>query len=310
MGQQVTSKENKSLRDMISQLKQEKKAVILAHNYQRPEILNTADIQGDSLELSKAVAKTKAEVIVFCGVRFMAETASILCPHKTVLLPEINAGCPLADYITVEQLRSMRQKYPQATVVCYVNSSAEVKAESDICCTSANAIRVVNSLNGAKQVILIPDKHLGQHVAKHTDKEIILWEGNCPAHHILQANEVLQMKILHPEAKFMAHPECKPEILEMADCITSTSGMLRYVQNSPAKEFIVGTEEGMTYVLQTAFPDKIFYNFPNTMICHDMKRITLQSIVDALTKMQYIIDIKDEIRKPAMHGIAKMMNII
>lgn len=310
MEQRVTSKKNRALTEKISQLKHERKAVILAHNYQRPEILNFADIQGDSLELSKAAAKTKAEVIVFCGVRFMAETASILCPDKTVLLPEISSGCPLADYITVEQLRSMRQKYPQATVVCYVNSSAEVKAESDICCTSANAIKVVNSLNGDQQVLFIPDKHLGQHVARHTDKQIILWEGNCPAHHILQPEEALRMKQLHPEAKFMAHPECTPEILKMADCITGTSGMLRYVEKSQAKEFIVGTEEGMTYVLQTSFPDKTFYNFPNTMICHDMKRITLQSVVGALTKIQYVIDIKDEIRKHAMCGIAKMMKVV
>lgn len=304
------SKESEELIREIQELKEKKKAVILAHNYQRPEIFQVADIQGDSLELSRAAAKTKAEIIVFCGVRFMAETASILSSEKKILLPEKESGCPLADYINVEQVRAMRKKYPEATIVCYVNSSADVKAESDICCTSANAVKVVNSLNGAKQILLIPDKHLAQYVAQNTDKQMILWEGNCPAHHQLQREEVLKMKAEYPEAKFMAHPECSPEILELADCVTSTSGMLRYANSSSAKEFIVGTEEGMAYVLQTACPEKKFYSFANTMICHDMKKITLQSVKDALVKMQYLVEINEDIRKPAMNCLSRMMNIV
>lgn len=310
MDQKDMFKENEALIEQINELKKEKKAVILAHNYQRPEIFKISDIQGDSLELSKAAAKTNAEVIVFCGVRFMAETASVLCPDRKVLLPEIDSGCPLADYVTVEQVRAMRQKYPEAVVVCYVNSSAEVKAESDICCTSSNAVKVVNSLNGCRQVIFLPDKHLGHYVAKHTDKEIILWEGKCPAHQRLQPEEVLLMKQLHPQAKFMAHPECPPGVLELADCVTSTSGMLHYVEHTEAKEFIVGTEEGMCYVLQSAFPEKIFYHFPSTMICHDMKRITLQSVVDSLTKTQYVVDIQNDIRKLALECIQRMMKVV
>ena len=301
--------DNTYLARQINQLKQEKKAVILAHNYQRPEVLDVADIQGDSLELSRAAAKAEARVIVFCGVRFMAETASILCPDKVVLLPEVKAGCPLANYITVDQLQAMRQKYPDATVVCYVNSSAEVKAASDICCTSANALRVVNSLTDAKQVLMVPDKHLALYVSRHTDKQVIPWEGGCPAHCQLRVEEVLHIKALYPEAKFIAHPECNPQVLEMADCVTSTSGMLRYVAQSGAKEFIVGTEEGMTYVLHVAFPDKTFYRFPHSMICQDMKRVTLSSIVDALEKMQYVVKVSDEIRKPAMDCLSRMMNI-
>jgi quinolinate synthase len=310
MEQLIASREASYITEQIRQLKEERKAVILAHNYQRPEVLDVADIQGDSLELSRAAAKTKAEVIAFCGVHFMAETASILCPDKRVLLPEIESGCPLADQITVAQLRAMRARYPEAAVVCYVNSSAEVKAESDICCTSANATRVVNSLNGVKQVLLIPDKHLAQYVARHTDKQVIFWEGNCPAHHNLQPEEVLRMKALYPEAKFMAHPECTPEVLALADCVTSTSGMLRYVEESEAEEFVVGTEEGMAYVLQRAFPMKRFYHFPGSMVCHDMKRITLVSIINALEKMQYVITVEDEIRRQAMDCLSRMMKVV
>lgn len=305
----VLQEDNTFLIRQVNQLKLEKKAVILAHNYQRAEVLDVADIQGDSLELSKAAAKTEARVIVFCGVRFMAETASILCPDKVVLLPEADAGCPLANYVTVNQLQAMRQKYPDATVVCYVNSSAEVKAASDICCTSANAVRVVNSLKGVKQVLMVPDKHLALHVSRHTDKQIIAWEGGCPAHCQLGVEEVLHIKALHPEAKFIAHPECNPQVLEVADCVTSTSGMLRYVDQSGAREFIVGTEEGMAYVLHVAFPDRTFYRFSHSMICQDMKRVTLSSVVNALERMQYVVNVPDEIRRPAMNCLSRMMNI-
>jgi len=305
----LSQKENEYLIEQITRLKQEKKAVILAHNYQRPEVLDIADIQGDSLELSRAAAKTEARVIVFCGVRFMAETASILCPDKVVLLPRADAACPLANHITVSQLNDLRQKYPQAVIVCYVNSSAEVKAASDICCTSANAVRVVNSLNGTRQVVMLPDRNLALHVAAHTDKEIIAWEGGCPAHRQLQAEEVRQMKAAYPRAKFMAHPECDQKVLELADCVTSTSGMLRYVDQSGAEEFIVGTEEGMIHVLQVAFPDKKFYHFPRPMICQDMKKITLASIVESLTKMQHVVSVPDEIRKPALECLSRMMKL-
>ena len=300
---------NETIVNEINELKQEKKAVILAHNYQRPEILDMADIQGDSLELSRAAAKTKARVIVFCGVRFMAETASILSPDKVVLLPSAEAGCPLANHVTVDQLRGMKKKYPQATVVCYVNSSAEVKAESDICCTSANAVRVVNSLESAKQVLMVPDKNLALYVAQNSDKQVIPWEGGCPAHCQLSPEEVWEMKSLYPGAKFMAHPECTPQVLKLADCVTSTSGMLKYVGQSAAKEFIVGTEEGMAYVLHTAFPDRKFYHFPRAMVCHDMKQITLTSVVEALQKMQHVVNISDEIRKPAMECLSRMMQV-
>ncbi|MEW6378456.1 MAG: quinolinate synthase NadA [bacterium] len=301
--------ENEYLTEQITRLRQEKKAVILAHNYQRPELLDIADVQGDSLELSRAAAKTEARVIVFCGVRFMAETASILCPDKVVLLPQADAECPLANHISVDQVRGMREKYPQAMVVCYVNSSAEVKAASDICCTSANAVRVVNSLNGARQVVMLPDRNLARYVARHTDKQIIAWEGGCPAHCQLQAEEVLSMKVAHPEARFMAHPECDHKVLELADCVTSTSGMLRYVDQSGAPEFIVGTEEGMVHVLKVAFPDKVFYHFPRPMICRDMKKITLASVYEALVRMQHVVSVSDDIRKPALECISRMMKV-
>ncbi len=245
------------LQDNIRLLKKESNAVILAHNYQLAEIQDIADFTGDSLELSQKAAATDADVIVFCGVHFMAETASILCPDKTVLLPDINAGCPMANMITAEALREKKREYPRATVVCYVNSTADVKAESDICCTSANAVRVIESIS-APEIIFVPDQYLGDYVASKTGRKMILWPGFCPTHIRIKPQDIIRLREEYPRAKVVVHPECRPEVTALADEVLSTGGICRFARETDAREIIIGTEMGILHRLRKENPDKKF----------------------------------------------------
>ena len=301
--------EAEELKNEISALKREREAVILAHNYQRPEIQDIADYLGDSLDLSRVAARTEAKVIVFCGVQFMAETAAILSPDKTVLLPVKEAGCPLADTVTVEQLRSKKEKYPEAVVVSYVNTSAAVKGESDICCTSANAAAVVSSIEDERPILFVPDMNLGRYAARVSNREVMLWEGSCPSHISLYASDVRKAQQEHPEAKFMAHPECFPEVLERADKVAGTSGMLSYVGQSEAQEFIVGTETGLVYRLQKAYPEKRFYPATEYLICPTMKMTTLERVFLALEKMEHVVVLPEEVQKKVRKALDAMLAV-
>jgi quinolinate synthase len=294
------------MQDKIKSLLKEKHAILLAHNYQPPEIQEVADLCGDSLELSIRAADTDAGVIVFCGVHFMAETASILSPEKTVLLPKANAGCPMADMVTPEALRARMAELGEMPVVTYVNSSAAVKALSTICCTSANAIEVVNSL-GAEAVLMTPDRNLAQNTAAHTDTRIHLWEGYCPFHNALTADQVEKVKTAHPEALFMAHPECRPEVVALADAVVSTSGMLRFAAESSADTFIVGTEVGLLHPLSKAAPGKTFIPASEAMLCPDMKKISLDDIVACLENLSGEVKVPEEIRVPALKAVQGML---
>ena len=321
------------LRDKILKLKKDLNAVILAHNYQRAEVQNIADITGDSLELSRAAAKTDYRVIVFCGVHFMAESASILSPDKTVLLPEIAAGCPMADMVTVDgprttkrdlftelygitfefpdefTLRDLKKRHPGVPVVAYVNTSAAVKAESDICCTSSNVVKVVESLK-EDTVICIPDRNLSAYAAKRTKKKIISWDGFCNVHNVqLTLDDVTRAKAEHPGALLVVHPECPPEVQDRADHITSTSGMLRYCKESTHKEFIIGTEEGILHRLRKDNPEKTFHLLSRKMICPNMKRTRLESVLRAMEKMEYVIKVPEEIRVPAKRALDRMLEV-
>jgi quinolinate synthase len=322
-----------TLREKIFQLKKDLNAVILAHNYQRPEVQDIADFTGDSLELSRTAAKTDCAVIVFCGVHFMAESASILSPNKTVLLPEIGAGCPMADMVTVTGPRTtkrdfytdklgiafefadeftlldMKKKYPGVPVVAYVNTSAAVKAESDICCTSSNVVKVVESLK-EDTIICIPDRNLSAYAAKRTKKKIISWDGFCNVHHgHLDIEDVIKAKADHPDAVLVVHPECPPPVQDMADHITSTSGMLRFCRESNRKEFIIGTEEGLLHRLRKENPGKQFYVLNNEMVCPNMKRTRLESVLTAMEKMQHVVKVPEDIRVPAKRALDRMLEI-
>jgi len=288
-------------------LKKEKKAVFLVHNYQRPEVQDLADFIGDSLELSQKAAKTEAEVIVFCGVHFMAETAFIVNPGKTVLLPELESGCPMADMITVEKLMEKKKEIPGAMVVCYVNSSAAVKAESDICCTSANAVRVVQSLPADREILFIPDQYLGQWVSQKTGREMHLWPGYCPTHMRIMGKKILEEKQKHPAALALVHPECRPDAKEAADEVLSTGGMIRYARESSAKEFIIGTETGIIHRLKKENPGKIFIPVNTKAVCPNMKRITLEKVLRALQKRQYQITVPESIREKALSAVNRML---
>ncbi len=302
-------KYNEALKKKIARLKKKRNAVIIAHNYQRDEIQEIADIGGDSLALSQAAVRTDADVIVFCGVKFMAESASILNPDKKVLLPVLEAGCPLADMITPEKLRARRKEHPEAAVVCYVNSSAEVKAESDIACTSSNAIEIVKSLK-EREVIFVPDKNLGRYVQSQVpDKKIILWEGFCPTHIRVQEEDVVTAKKQHPEAEVVAHPECNPGVLALSDHICSTGGMFKYVKASGSKEFIIATEAGMLYRLQKENPDKKFYLPTPNLVCANMKLITLGWVAHSLEMLVYEIKVSDEISEKAKKTLDRMLQV-
>lgn len=297
-----------ALKNRILALKKEKKAIIVAHNYERPEIQEIADILGDSLELSRAVTKTDAKVVVFCGVHFMAETASILNPHKKILLPVKEAGCPMADMIDIKGLLKLKKANPGIPVVCYVNSSAEVKAQSDICCTSSNALDIVASLKD-KKVIFVPDRNLGSYIqSKLPEKDILLWEGFCPTHMRIAEQEIITCRKQHPRAKFMAHPECPDKLLKHADFIGSTSGMLKYASNSKEKEIIVGTELGMIHRLKKENPGKKFYSPSVHFICADMKLTTLGWLLHSLENMVYEVKVSEKIRKKAINSLNRMLN--
>jgi len=299
---------NIGLVEKILNLKEKKNAVLLVHNYQLGEIQDIADFLGDSLGLSQKAAETDADVIVFCGVHFMAETAAILCPNKTILLPDASAGCPMADMITAEQLRKKKKEFPDAAVVCYVNSSAEVKAESDICCTSANAVAVVESLD-AQEILFVPDQYLGHYASTQTDKKMILWSGYCPTHVIMQSEHITKLREKHPRAKVVVHPECRPEVIALADEVLSTGGMCRYASRSEVKEMIVGTEVGMIYRLKKENPDKKFFPITEKAVCPNMKLITLEKVLWSLEDMAPEVKVPEEIRIRAKEAVDKMLEI-
>ncbi|MBM4294136.1 MAG: quinolinate synthase NadA [Deltaproteobacteria bacterium] len=294
----------------IRRLLRERRAIMLAHNYQPGEIQDVADYVDDSLGLSLTASQTDAEVIVFCGVHFMAETAAIICPGKTVLLPRLDVGCCLAESVTAAKLKARKAELPGVPVVTYVNSTAAVKAESDICCTSANAVRVVNSLT-ASRVLMIPDQNLALYTARHTSKdiEIIAWEGWCNVHDGLTAEEVEDCKAARPQAVFVAHPECNPEVLELADAVRSTSGMLKFVQESPSREFIIGTEKGILHRMHQENPGKHFYSPSKRLICRPMKRITLDDVLAALKENRHRITVPEEVRVKALRAVERMLAV-
>lgn len=304
------------LNQEILDLKRKRNAVILAHNYQVDEVQAVADYTGDSLELSRLAVDTDAEVIVFCGVHFMAESAAILNPQKTVLLPASSAGCPMADMVTPDKLRKLKEDHPGAPVVAYVNTSAAVKAESDICCTSANVVKVINSL-GADRVICIPDKNLSAYAQQFTGTKIIPWKGFCVVHNLLTAEMVRKVKAEHPGALVLAHPECPIEVLDLADHVTSTSGMLRYAQQSDAQEFIIGTERGLLYNLRKQNPGKVFHIVSDAptpwdlpmMTCRNMKRTTLDLVARSLEEMETVITVPEEVRLQAKEALDRMLSI-
>ena len=285
-----------------------REAILLAHNYQPGEIQDIADFTGDSLALSITASQTPAKLIVFAGVHFMAETAAILCPDKTVLLPRLDVGCYMADTITPESLLARKAEFPGVPVVTYVNSSAAVKAESDICCTSANAVKVVNSLPGSR-VLMVPDKNLARYTARHTDKEVLTWAGCCNIHDALTAQEVLDTKAAHPQGVFVAHPECRPEVLDLADAIRSTTGMLEFARRTEAREFIIGTEMGLLHTLRKENPDKSFFSPSPHLICPDMKRITLADLIAALQEKRHQVTLPEDMRQRALLAVERMLAV-
>ncbi len=296
------------LKEDIKRLKKERQAIILAHNYQRDKVQEIADHTGDSFALSKLAASTEAEVIVFCGVHFMAESAYILSPQKTILLPDPDAGCPLADSITAKALQRKKKEYPGAAVVAYVNSPAEVKAMSDICCTSSNAVQVVNSLE-EDEVIFVPDQNLAAFVSGNTDKIIIPWEGYCITHYHITREDVLRQRELHPDAPITVHPECRPEVVAMADHVGSTSAIIEYAAAVSADRIIIGTESGTLYRLKKDNPDKEFILLSSDLICPNMKLITLESIKEALEKMAPQVIVPEKTRKRACRALDRMLTV-
>lgn len=294
----------------IGDLKRKRDALILAHNYERPEVQDIADYTGDSLELSRIAAQANEAVIVFCGVRFMAETAAILCPKKSVLLPVREAGCPLADTATAGQVRRMRLRYPDAVVVAYVNTCAEVKAESDICCTSANSVEVVRSVEARRPIIFVSDRNLGHYAARMTGRHVVLWDGACPTHAALSVADVRQMKKEHREAKVVAHPECRPEVLELTDRVAGTAGMLAYAaEQAPGTAFIVGTDIGLIHRLRKENPDKVFYPATDYLVCPTMKLTTLEDVESSLENMEHMVTVEDAVRVKARSALDRMMAV-
>lgn len=313
--------EYKEIIEKICALKKQKNAVILAHSYCLPEVQDIADFVGDSLGLSQTAAKTDADIIVFAGVRFMAESAAILSPDKKVLMPAPDAGCPMADMITAEQLRAEKAKYPGARVVCYVNSSAAVKAESDVCCTSSNALEVVSGID-ADEILFVPDRNLGAYVAQHTGKTIRLWNGYCPIHDAFTADDEKEARIRcsrltgsgedPAQAVFLAHPECRREVLEKADRIFSTAGIINYIRNAPEQEkaFIIGTECGVLHKINAQNPEKTIIPLSEKAVCADMKKTTLPMILQALEKEEHVITVPEDIRKDAAKALDRMLEVL
>lgn len=292
----------------IKKLKKEKDVIILAHNYQIGEVQDSADFLGDSLGLSIEASKVKEKIILFCGVRFMAETAAILSPDKTVLIPDKGAGCPMASMISASEIREWKQDYPGKKVVCYVNSTADVKAECDICCTSSNAVKIVNSLED-NEVLFAPDKNLASWVSKNTEKKIIPWDGYCYVHNNMLAKDVKKQMKLHPDAEVWVHPECRPEVVELADKVFSTGHMVREAGNTDKKNIIIGTEEGIIYRLKKENPDKNFFAVKSSAICSNMKKINLVKVLQSLENMTFKVTVPDDIAKRARVSIERMLAV-
>jgi quinolinate synthase len=294
--------------ERISQLKNEKNAVILAHNYQIGDVQDVADFIGDSLELSQKAAGLEQEIIVFCGVHFMAETAAILAPEKTVLIPDEHAGCPMADMITAEELRNWKKHYPGRKAVCYVNTSAEVKAECDICCTSSNALNVVESIEG-DEILFAPDKNLAAYVARYTEKKIIPWDGYCYVHNNILARDVREKRTHYPEAEIWVHPECRPEVIDIADKVLSTGKMVKEARKTSKNEIILGTESGIIYRMKKENPEKNFYPAKDVALCANMKKIDLKKVWQSLENMTNRVQVPQEISLGAKGAIEKMVNL-
>jgi quinolinate synthase len=292
----------------IKRLKEDRNVTILAHNYQIPDVQDLADFVGDSLELSQKAATLDSDVILFCGVHFMAETAAILAPDKTVLIPEIQAGCPMADMITASEMRQWKEEHPGKKVVCYVNTSAEVKAECDVCCTSSNAINVVESLE-ADEILFAPDKNLAAYVARFTDKRITAWDGYCYVHHNFRLRHVKEMRNQHPEAEIWVHPECRPEVIDLADKVLSTGKMVKEAKMTDKAEIILGTEEGIIHRLNKLNPNTHFYTLKANAVCRNMKKITLPKVLKALQDMIYRIEVPSDISQRAKGAIEKMVRL-
>jgi quinolinate synthase len=291
----------------LRRLAAERDAVILAHNYQRPEVQDAADFVGDSLELARKAAATPQSVILFCGVHFMAETAHILSPQKTVLMPDPRAGCPMANMVTVEGLRALKAQHPDAVVVAYVNTTAAVKAETDVCCTSSNAVEIVQRFAKDQQIIFVPDKNLGDWVERQTGRTMILWDGYCHVHANIEVADIEARKADYPEAKVMAHPECPRAVLDMADIVTSTSGMLRYPGDDSASTYIVATETGLLHRLDQMYPDRRFVAASLRSVCPNMKLTTLDSAIAALDEGLNEITVPPRIRERAAQAVARMI---
>lgn len=298
----------KSRQQQILELKKEHHALILAHNYQNPEIQDIADFVGDSLDLSLKATNTDAKIIIFCGVDFMAESAKILNPKKTVILPDKTANCPMAEMVDVESLMCLIKKYPDAKVVAYINTTADVKTLADVCCTSANGVKIVKSLS-AKKIIFVPDRNLGLYIQKHVpEKELILWPGICRTHHNIKKEDILTIKKNHPDAEILVHPECQPEIIEIADFVFSTNGMVNHVKTSHKNEFIIGTEKGICYRLEKENPEKKFYSIPSA-ICPNMKKITLEKVLKSLETLEPKIKLSKKIMHKSLVPLQRMMEM-
>ncbi len=298
-----------SIIEKISELKKKHNAIILAHNYQRGEIQDVADFVGDSLGLSQQAAKASADLIVFCGVHFMAETAAILSPDKTVIMPDEHAGCPMASMITARELREKKKLYPNIKVVCYVNTTAAVKAESDICCTSSNAVKIVSSIPEDEDILFIPDKSLGAYVSSCLNREMIYWEGYCPTHHRILAEQIVKMKSEHPEAEVVVHPECTPDVIALADHVASTTGILKYANSSNSKEFVIGTEIGILHRMKKENPEKTFLPVTPLSDCPNMKLNTLEKLLWSLEDLQFVVTVPEDIAVEARKAIQRMLDL-
>ncbi len=300
------AEQDRLLKERILQLKKERNAIILAHYYQRDEIQEIADFRGDSFLLAQKAASTDADVIVFCGVHFMGESAKILAPNKTVIIPDERAGCPMADMVNVDGLKKLKAQHPNAKVVAYINTSAEVKSETDICCTSANAIKVIESVD-ADEVIWVPDKNLGDYVQKHTNKKLIIWEGYCNTHDMLTVRDVEEMKAQYPNAQFVVHPECRPEVVKLGDFVGSTTAIIKYCKESYCQEFIVGTEDGTGYQLRLDSPHKTFHFATKYLVCPNMKVNNLKKVAKCLETLSPQIYVPPHIADQARLSLERML---
>jgi quinolinate synthase len=302
------AEQNRELKERIAQLKKERNAIVLAHYYQRDEVQEIADFRGDSFLLAQKAAQTDAEVIVFCGVHFMGESAKILAPTKKVIIPDERAGCPMADMVNVEGLRALKRQHPNAKVVAYINTSADVKSETDICCTSANAVKVVNSVD-SDEIIWVPDKNLGDYVSKFTNKKMIIWEGYCNTHDMLTVKDVEEMKAAYPNAQFVVHPECRPEVVKLGDFVGSTTAIIKYCRESEHKEFIVGTEDGTGYQLRMDSPEKTFHFATKYLVCPNMKVNNLKKVARCLETMQPEIYVPEDVADKARLSLERMLQV-